>query len=128
MVYKNKNGQPRERAMVAAYSLVTEFGASQKSVGDALGCSQGTVSNWVKEVSHEAEVRSLQNQLNDAQAMILELKEEVLLLEEEVDSEDSYDHYEEEDEFEDYVPDYGFESDEDNWEHALDDVYKANDM
>ncbi len=126
MAYKNKNGQPRERAMVAAYSLVTEFGASQDSVGAALGCSQGTVSNWVKEVGHEAKVRNLEAQLQDAQIMIQELKEDVMLLEHQEDTDDDFDNDQDGDG--EYVPDYGYESDEDNWEHALDDILKASDM
>jgi len=121
MVYKNKKGQPRERAMVAAYSLVTDFGASQQSVADALGCSQPTVANWVKEVGYEAEIQGLKNQLVDAKGLIEDLREDMTASE--------FDgHEDDEGSTEDYVPDYGYESDEDNWEHAYDDVLKANDM
>ena len=74
MVYKNKAGQPRERAMVAAYSLVTEFGATQKDVATALGCSQSTVANWVKEVGFQKEITGLQRELNDAKVYIEELQ------------------------------------------------------
>lgn len=74
MVYKNRSGQPRERAMVAAYSLVTQFGAKQKDVAAALGCSQATVANWVKEVGFQKEITGLQRELNDANAYIEELQ------------------------------------------------------
>lgn len=73
MVYKNKAGQPRERTMVAAYSLVTQFGAKQKDVAAALGCSQATVANWVKEVSFQKEITGLQRELNDANEYVKEL-------------------------------------------------------
>lgn len=126
MVYKNKNGQPRERAMVAAYSLVTEFGASQASVGAVLGCSQGTISNWVKSVEQEAEIRNLTVQLQDAQTMIQDLRQEVMLLEH--NEIVSSDYESNDDEGFDDVPDYGYESDDDNFEHAFDDILKANDM
>lgn len=74
MVYKNRSGQPRERAMVAAYSLVTQFGAKQKDVAAVLGCSQATVANWVKEVGFQKEITGLQRELNDANAYIEELQ------------------------------------------------------
>ncbi|WP_244946566.1 helix-turn-helix domain-containing protein [Gallaecimonas pentaromativorans] len=74
MVYKNKAGQPRERAMVAAYSLVTKFGAKQKDVATVLGCSQATVANWVKEVGFQKEINGLQRELNDANEYIEELQ------------------------------------------------------
>lgn len=74
MVYKNRSGQPRERAMVAAYSLVTQFGAKQKDVAAVLGCSQATIANWVKEVGFQKEITGLQRELNDANAYIEELQ------------------------------------------------------
>lgn len=73
MVYKNKGGQSRERTMVAAYSLVKDFGAKHKDVASTLGCSQGTISNWVKEVGYQKEIRGLQNEMADAQEYINEL-------------------------------------------------------
>lgn len=74
MVYKNRAGQPRERAMVAAYALVTKFGAKQKDVATVLGCSQGTVANWVKEVGFQKKITGLQRELNDASEYIEELQ------------------------------------------------------
>ena len=121
MVYKNKNGQPRERAMVAAYSLVTEFGSTQESVAKALGCSQPTIANWVKEVGHQATVAGLQRELNDAKAYIQELHDEMATTQ--------IEHItEEEDDGDSFVPDYGYEDDDDNFEHAVDDILKLNDM
>lgn len=73
MVYKNNAGQPRERAMVAAYSLVTHFGAKQTDVAAVLGCSQATIANWVREVGHQREIRELQRELDDANEYIEEL-------------------------------------------------------
>lgn len=73
MVYKNKGGQSRERTMVAAYSLVKDFGAKHAHVADALGCSQGTISNWVKEVGYKKEISGLQNEIADAQEYINEI-------------------------------------------------------
>ena len=77
MVYKNKGGQSRERTMVAAYSLVKDFGAKQTDVAKTLGCSQATVANWVKEVGYEAKINGLQQELADAQSYIEELKDEM---------------------------------------------------
>lgn len=77
MVYKNKNGQPRERAMVAAHSLVRDFGAPQHAVAAALGCSTSTVNNWVKEVGFRREISGLRNELADAQGYIGELRNEL---------------------------------------------------
>lgn len=74
MVYRNRSGQPRERAMVAAYSLVTQFGAKQKDVAAALGCSQATIANWVKEIGFRREITGLEHELNDANAYIEELQ------------------------------------------------------
>lgn len=133
MVYKNRNGQPRERAMVAAYSLVEEFGASQTSVAAALGCSQPTVSNWIKEVKHETTVATLNSQLNDAKQYIEQLKSQIdqqgALIEHQAVMLEHQDDYEREDEDEDdFVPDYGYEDPEDNFEHALDDVLKNSGM
>jgi transposase-like protein len=79
MLYKNKAGQPRERAMVAAYSLVTEFGARQEDVAKTLGCSQGTIANWVKEIDHKKQVSGLERDLKDAHEYISQLKDEMKL-------------------------------------------------
>ncbi len=77
MVYKNKAGQPRERAMIAAYSLVTDFGGKQADVAKVLGCSQATVSNWVKEMSYRREIVGLERELKDAKGYIKELRNEI---------------------------------------------------
>jgi len=77
MVYKNKAGQPRERVMVAAYSLVKDFGAKQADVAKTLGCSQATIANWVKEVSYKKQVHDLAADLRDAKKYIRELRHEM---------------------------------------------------
>jgi len=77
MLYKNKAGQPRERAMVAAHTLVTEFGAKQGDVAKTLGCSQGTIANWVKEIGHKKQVIGLEQDLNDASEYISKLRDDM---------------------------------------------------
>jgi hypothetical protein len=81
MKYKNKGGQPREKAMVAAFSLVKDFGATQASVANVMACSQGTIANWVKEVSYKKEIYGLQGELNGAREYINELASELNLIE-----------------------------------------------
>lgn len=81
MAYKNKAGQPRERAMVAAYSLVTEFGGKQVDVAKVLGCSQATIANWVKEIGYKKAVAGLENELKDAKSYIKELRSEIKAIE-----------------------------------------------
>ena len=78
MVYRNKAGQPRERAMVAAYSLVTEFGATQQNVAKVLNCSQATIANWVKEVGFKKQIDGLERELGDAKEYISVLRHEIL--------------------------------------------------
>lgn len=77
MAYKNKAGQPRERAMVAAYSLVTDFGGRQADVAKVLGCSQATIANWVKEIGYKKAIAGLENDLKDAKVYIKELRNEM---------------------------------------------------
>lgn len=79
MVYKNKGGQPREKAMVAAYALVTKFGSKQTDVAAALGCSQSTVNAWVKEMKLRAQINSLERELEDATSYIEDLRSELSL-------------------------------------------------
>lgn len=81
MAYKNKGGQPRERAMIAAYSLVTDFGGKQVDVAKVLGCSQATIANWVKEVGFRKEIAGLEHELRDAKTYIKELRSEMKGLE-----------------------------------------------
>jgi len=119
MVYKNKGGQSREKTMVAAYSLVREFGAKQQDVANTLNCSQSTIANWVKEGDQQVKLQGLKHELTEAKDYIQELLNNNNLLAHNQDKEDSDDNY---------VPDYGYEDDEDNFEHALDDIYKANGM
>ena len=81
MAYKNKAGQPRERAMVAAYSLVVDFGGKQADVAKVLGCSQATIANWVKEIGYKKEIAGLERDLKDANSYIKELRNEMRALE-----------------------------------------------
>lgn len=77
MVYRNKKGQPRERAMVAAYVLVKDFGAKQKDVAQVLGCKQPSISSWVKEVGLRKEIDGLQRELDDARGLVEILRSEI---------------------------------------------------
>lgn len=77
MAYKNKAGQPRERTMVAAYSLVTEFGCTQANVATALGCSQATVASWVKEIGYKKQITGLEADLKDAKSYVRQLRNEM---------------------------------------------------
>ena len=81
MAYKNKAGQSRERAMVAAYSLVTDFGGKQVDVAKVLGCSQATVANWVKEIGYKKEIAGLEYELKDAKGYIKVLRSEIKAVE-----------------------------------------------
>jgi predicted transcriptional regulator len=47
MLYQNQQGFPREVVMCAATRL-HEQGIRQVAIAQALGCSQGTVSNWLR--------------------------------------------------------------------------------
>lgn len=80
MVYKNRAGQPREKAMIAAYALVKEFGATQADVAKVLGCSQPTIANWVKDVGYRKQVSDLKSDLRDAKSYIKELRHEIKYL------------------------------------------------
>jgi predicted transcriptional regulator len=79
--YSNKGGQPREKCMVAAYALVNNFGATQAAVAEVMGCSQGTVANWVKEVGYRKEISGLKNELVAANGYIDELANQLQLIE-----------------------------------------------
>ena len=81
MKYQNKGGQPREKAMIAAYALVKNYGAKQTDVARTMGCSQGTIANWVKEVSYRNEINGLKNELITAQDYINDLASELHLIE-----------------------------------------------
>ena len=77
MVYKNRAGQSRENAMIAAFALVTEFGAKQADVAKVLGCSQPTIANWVKDVGYRKQVSNLESELRGAKSYIKELRYEM---------------------------------------------------
>ena len=65
--YENKGGQPRKKCMIAAYALVNNFGAKQQDVASALGCSQGTIANWIKEVAYRKEISGLKGSLQETE-------------------------------------------------------------
>ncbi len=73
MVYVNRAGQPREKVMIAAYALVTQYGAKQADVAKALGCSQATIANWVKDVGYQKQIKGLEKELESAHEYIEEL-------------------------------------------------------
>lgn len=77
MIYKNKNGQPRERCMIAAYSLSRDFGASQAKIADVMECSQSTVSAWIKEAEHQKSMSMLTAELADAREYVEDLATEL---------------------------------------------------
>jgi len=67
--------------MVAAWALVTKFGATQANVALVLGCSQPTIASWVKEMNYRKEIQGLTNELSEAQAYIEDLQDELRYLE-----------------------------------------------
>lgn len=79
--YENKGGQPRDKCMVAAYALVNNFGAKQAAVAEVMGCSQGTIANWVKEVRFRKEISGLKNELSKANDYIEDLAGQLNLIE-----------------------------------------------
>lgn len=79
--YENKGGQPRKKCMIASYALVKNFGATQQDVAQVMGCSQGTISNWVKEVRFQAEISGLKNELSTANDYIKQLAAKMQLIE-----------------------------------------------
>ncbi len=86
--YENKGGQPRDKCMIAAYALVNNFGAKQKSVAEVMGCSQGTIANWVKEVGFQKEISGLKNELIKANDYIEDLAGQLNLIEYRPDDDD----------------------------------------
>ena len=65
MAYQNISGAPREKVMLAAYILVTEFGARQVDVANVFRYSQGTIHQWVKEIGLKKEIHDLTNELTE---------------------------------------------------------------
>ncbi len=89
--YKNQGGQPREKCMVAAFSLVNNFGATQSDVAKVMKCSQGTIANWVKEVGYRKEISGLKNELEHAESYIQHLANELNLIEYDPNGQDDQD-------------------------------------
>lgn len=79
--YENKGGQPRDKCMIAAYALINNFGAKQTAVASVMGCSQGTIANWVKEVGYQKEISGLKNELATANDYIHTLADQLNLIE-----------------------------------------------
>lgn len=79
--YKNAGGQPREKCMIAAYALVTRYGASQEAVADAMRCSQGTISYWCKEMRFKEEIQGLKQELAAAHDLTQELADQLHVIE-----------------------------------------------
>ena len=74
MAYQNINGAPREKAMLAAYVLVTEFGARQVDVASVFRCSQGTIHQWVKEIGLKKTIHDLSRELADVRGLAQSLQ------------------------------------------------------
>jgi hypothetical protein len=80
MVYKNPNGGSRDMAMYIAYVLNKDFGRThndirQNFVGEnSKPVAQSTVSNWIRDVSHQVEVKNLQRELDAARQYIAEVE------------------------------------------------------
>lgn len=74
MAYQNINGAPREKAMLAAYVLVNEFGASQVDVARVFRCSQGTIHQWVKEIGLKKTIQDLSRELDDVRGLAQSLQ------------------------------------------------------
>lgn len=79
--YVNTGGQPREKCIIAAYALVTKFGARQEDVAKVMNCTQPTISNWVKEGKLRNEISDLRNQIAAAEGYIGELSSQLGLIE-----------------------------------------------
>lgn len=79
MAYQNKNGQPRERCMLAAQVLADDFGAKQADIAKVMGCSQSTVCSWAKEIRYKKDIAYLESELEHAQKYALELADDLNL-------------------------------------------------
>ncbi len=77
MRYENRGGQSREKTMLAAWSMVRQYGATQADVARALRCSQSTVAQWIKEIDYERKIRNLEAELADAHKYIEQLQHEL---------------------------------------------------
>lgn len=75
--YVNAAGQPREKCIVAAYALVTRYGANQAAVANVMGCSQSTIASWVKEARFREEINGLRGELEASRDYIQDLSNEL---------------------------------------------------
>ena len=114
--------------MLAAHSLVHEYKANQADVAKVLGCSQSTVANWTKEVAYRREIHGLKQEIDDAKGLVKKLSAEIDNLYLEHNEREENEMIEDDESDAEYIPPYGYEDDDDNCEHALDDYYKVNDM
>lgn len=64
MAYQNIKGAPREKTMLLAYLMVTEFGVRQVDAANALRCSQSTIAQWIKEIRYQMRISNLENELS----------------------------------------------------------------
>ena len=53
MLYRNAKGIPREIVMQTAQRLRNQYGMKQAEIAGLLGCSQATISLWLKDVQHQ---------------------------------------------------------------------------
>lgn len=76
------NGEkPKKKAMETAVALLKDSNATQSSVAEAIGCSQGTVSNWNKTADHKEEISKLKRNLDDEKEYANQLASELNELE-----------------------------------------------
>ena len=66
MIYKSKNGMPRQKIKALAYVMTREFGGLQADAAIFFGVSPGTISNWVKEYDFLRQIGDLEQELRDA--------------------------------------------------------------
>jgi hypothetical protein len=80
VAYQNIKGASREKAMLAAYVLVNDFGSRQVDVAklfrntEGKPVSQGTIHQWVKEIGFQKTIRDLSNELAEAHSYALTLQ------------------------------------------------------
>ncbi|MDG6095688.1 hypothetical protein LOC54_11440 [Acetobacter sp. AN02] len=80
MAYQNIKGAPREKTMLLAYLMVTEFGVKQVDAAKSLRCSQSTIAQWIKEVKFQMQINDLKSELSGVRAKARLLSQETKLI------------------------------------------------
>ena len=68
MAYQNIKGASREKTMLLAFLMVTEFGVKQVDAAKALRCSQSTIAQWIKEIRFQMQINNLKSELDEVRA------------------------------------------------------------